>query len=100
MYSTDISSNECFTFSQAMKQDDKLSFVEAMEKEINDHESRSHWSIVHRDTIPAKAKPIKAIWSFKRKEHQMDRFSSLKHECAPMEVCNNGAIAIGKNILL
>ena len=49
MYSTDISSNECFTFKQAMKQDDKLSFVEAMEKEINDHESRSHWAIVHRD---------------------------------------------------
>eukprot|EP00957_Ditylum_brightwellii_P071322 5421931-Ditylum_brightwellii.AAC.1 len=31
MYSIDISSNECLTFKQAMKQDDILSFVDAME---------------------------------------------------------------------
>ncbi|KAL7524874.1 hypothetical protein ACHAXR_002639, partial [Thalassiosira sp. AJA248-18] len=78
MYSADISSNECFTFKQAMKQDDKLSFVEAMEKEIDDHESRGHWHIVHRDTLPAKAKPIKAIWSFKRK--RAPDGSLLKHK--------------------
>ena len=29
-YSTDISSNECFAFKQAMKQEDKLSFVDAV----------------------------------------------------------------------
>ena len=64
-YLTEISSNEVFTFQQAMKQDDRLDFVAAMEKEIDDHESRGHWHIVHRSTLPDNAKPIKAIWSFK-----------------------------------
>ena len=64
LFSTDISSNECFTFREAMQQEDKMSFVVAMEKEIQDHESRGHWSIVRRDSLPKSAKPIKAIWSF------------------------------------
>ena len=50
-----------------MKQDDKLEFFDAMEKEISDHEKGKQWSIVHRDTLPHKARPIKSIWSFKRK---------------------------------
>ena len=87
MYHTDISSNECFTFKQAMKQDDKLSFVEAMEKEINDHEQRGHWEIVHRDTLPTKAKPIKAIWSFKRK--RAPDGSLLKHKA---RMCAHGGM--------
>ena len=33
-YLTDVSTNEVFTFQQAMKQKDKAAFVEAMEKEI------------------------------------------------------------------
>ena len=64
---TDLSTNDVFTFRQAMKQDDRIDFVRAMEKEIEDHESRNHWTVVHRSTIPPRAKPIKAIWSFKRK---------------------------------
>ena len=67
LYATDISSNNSFTFQNAMKQDDKLAFVDAIAKEISDHEKGGHWSIVHRDTLPNKARPIKAIWSFKRK---------------------------------
>ena len=59
------STNEVFTFHQAIKQNDMLDFVAGMEKEIDDHESRGHWHIVHRSTLPANAKPIKAIWSFK-----------------------------------
>ena len=66
LYATDISSNESFTFRNAMKQDDKLAFVDAMEKEISDHEKGGHWSIVHHDTLTNKSRPIKAIWSFKR----------------------------------
>ena len=49
-----------------MKQDEKLDFVDAMEKEISDHKKGGHWSIVHRNTLPNKVRPIKAIWSFKR----------------------------------
>ena len=61
LYATDISSNESFTFRNAMKQDDKLDFVNAMEKEISDHEKGGHWSIVHCDILLNKARPIKAI---------------------------------------
>ena len=50
-----------------MKEDDKLAFVDAMEKDISDHEKGGHWSIVHYDTLLNKARPIKEIWSFKRK---------------------------------
>ena len=48
MYSADITTNECFTFRNAMKQEDKMSFIDAMEKETLDHENGEHWSIVHR----------------------------------------------------
>ena len=59
LYATDISSNDSFKFLNAMKQD-------AMEKEIRDHDKVVHWSIVHHNTLPNKAWPIKDICSFKR----------------------------------
>ena len=86
-YLTEISSNEVFTFQQAMKQDDRLDFVAAMEKEIDDHESRGHWHIVHRSTLPANAKPIKAIWSFKQKRRPDG--SLLKHKA---RLCAHGGM--------
>ena len=46
-----------------------MSFVDAMEKEILDHKNGKHWSIVHRNTLPNKEWPIKAIWYFKRKRN-------------------------------
>ena len=45
-----------------MKQEDRLSFVNAMEKEIRDHEEGFHWTIVNRNTIPNKYFPIKEFW--------------------------------------
>ncbi len=30
---------------------------------------KNHWTIVHHSTVPRTAKPIQAIWSFKRKQH-------------------------------
>ena len=67
MYSADITINECFTFRNSMKQEDNISFVDAMEKEILDHENGEHWSIVNHNTLTNKARHIKAIWYFKRK---------------------------------
>ena len=45
IFATDLKSNECFTFRQAVKQNNILAFVEAMQKEISDHESRNPESI-------------------------------------------------------
>ncbi|KAL7531887.1 hypothetical protein ACHAXR_006610 [Thalassiosira sp. AJA248-18] len=58
-----------------------------LEKEINDHESRGHWSIVHRDTLPKTAKLIKAIWSIKRK--RAPDGSLLKHKA---RMCAHGGM--------
>ena len=68
-FSTGISSNEVFTYKEAIPQEDAHLFVEAMQKEVADHELRNHWTIVHRSTVPKTAKPVHAIWSFKRKQH-------------------------------
>ena len=86
-FSTDISSNEVFTFREAMKQEDKLDFVQAMEKEIEDHQSRDHWSIVERSSLPDTAKPIRAIWSFKRKRRPDGTL--LKHKA---RLCAHGGM--------
>jgi hypothetical protein len=66
---TDVSSNEVFTYKEAMTQEDTHLFVEAMQKEVTDHEQRNHWTIVHHSTVPKTAKPIQAIWLFKGKQH-------------------------------
>ena len=87
MYSADITTNECFTSRNAMKQEDKMSFVDAMEKEILDHENGEQWSIVHRNTLPKKAWPIKAIWSFKRKQNPDGEL--LKHKA---RLCAHGGM--------
>ena len=84
---TDVSTNEVFTFREAMKQEDRLDFVAAMEKEIEDHESRKHWSIVKRSSLPKDAKPIKAIWSFKRKRRPDGTL--LKHKA---RLCAHGGM--------
>ena len=68
MYSINITTNECFTFRNAMKQEDKMSMVEATRKKITNHEAGIHWSVFHCDNLLNKARPIKSIWSFKRKK--------------------------------
>ena len=52
---------------EAMKQPDKKQFVEAMEKEIQDHSKRKHWELVHRSTIPKGTTVLPGVWSMKRK---------------------------------
>jgi hypothetical protein len=63
----DMSNNKVFTYTKAMQQPDSAQFIKAMSKEIDDHQSRHHWEIVQRTTIPPGNKTIQAIWSFKHK---------------------------------
>ena len=60
-------SNETYTLKEMLKQKDVANFVEAMIKEVNDHESRKHWICVPRSAIPQETETILAIRSFKRK---------------------------------
>jgi len=60
--------SDTLTLAQAMKQPDKVDFIRAMAKEINDHQSRNHWKVVHRSTIEDPVnKPLPAVWSMRRK---------------------------------
>ena len=86
-YATNISSNESFRFRNSTKQDDKLAFLESMEKDITDHENGGYSSIFHCDTLPNKARPIKSIWSFKRKRKPDGEL--LKHQYC---ICAQGGI--------
>ena len=70
-----------------MKQEDKLSFVDAMDKEILDHKNGEHWSIIHCNTLPNKARPIKAICSFKPKQNPDGEL--LKHKA---RLCAHGGM--------
>jgi hypothetical protein len=67
-FSTDVSSNKVFTYKEAMTQEEAYLFVEAMQKEVADHELQNYWTIVHCSTVPRPTKPIQAIWSFKHKQ--------------------------------
>jgi hypothetical protein len=64
-----MTNNEVFTYTKAMQQLDAQQFIEAMDKEIDDHQSRGHWDVVCQSTIPPGMKTIQAIWSFKCKRY-------------------------------
>ena len=70
--------NDTYTLKQMLQQEDKNDFIEAMQKEVNDHESRDHWTVIPRSLIPNGTKTIMAIWSFKRKRFPDGRIMKYK----------------------
>jgi histone deacetylase 1/2 len=52
---------------EAMRQPDRLQFIEAMKKEVEDHSNNGNWQIVHRSNIPKHFQILPAVWSMKRK---------------------------------
>jgi Reverse transcriptase (RNA-dependent DNA polymerase). len=71
-----------------MKQEDAKDFIQAMLKEIEDHESHGHWTMIKRGAMPINAKTILSIWSFKRKRHPDRRLN--KHTKA--RICAHGGM--------
>ena len=65
-------------YNQAMNQPDKLQFIKAMRKEITDHTSRGHWTIVPRSTV-LKNHKLPSVWSMKRKR-RVDTGDIYKHK--------------------
>ena len=80
-----------------MKQDDKTEFITAILKEIDDHESRDHWTLMRRKDIPPEclnpttgiAGIIMLIWSFKRKRFQDGQL--MKHKA---QLCAHGGMQL------
>ena len=66
-FATNNSTDNTFTIKKMLQQEDVLDFIQAMMKEIDDHESHNHWSLVWWSSLPPGAKKIMSIWSFKRK---------------------------------
>jgi hypothetical protein len=60
-------SNESFTYSQMLREEDHKQFFEAMEVKLADQEFRNYWTLMERKDLPIGTKTIMAIWSFKCK---------------------------------
>ena len=58
-----------------LQQEDKNEFITTLLREIYDHKSRGHWTMIPRANKPADAKTIQAAWSFKRKVFHNGRIS-------------------------
>jgi hypothetical protein len=55
---TDAGDNDTYTLKDMLKQDDRNDFIAAMVKEVCDHESRDHWTLMPRSSVPAGVKTI------------------------------------------
>jgi hypothetical protein len=77
--------NDTYTLKDIFKQDDLNDFIVAMSKEVDDHESREHWTPVPRKELPPGTKTIMSVWSFKRKRYPDGRV--LKHKA---RLCAHG----------
>jgi hypothetical protein len=60
-------SNESFTYSQKLCENDCINFFEAMEVKICDHKDCCHWTLILCKDLPVDVKMIMAIWFFKCK---------------------------------
>ena len=45
-------SNESYTYSGMLREDDHKQFFQAMELELADHEERNHWTLMERKDLP------------------------------------------------
>jgi len=52
---------------QALKQPDRLKFVEAMDKEVKDQMGNKNFTIVHKSKVPKDKSILPAVWQMKRK---------------------------------
>ena len=59
--------NETYTFHEMLKQDNCNDFVDAIQVEVNAHQTREHWEIIPCSQMPKGMKTIIEIWSFKLK---------------------------------
>jgi hypothetical protein len=82
-----------------MQQPDLAQFVEAMAKEIHNHESRDHWEIVHCNTIPPGHKLFKQFGALRENVFPMGHLINTKHNYVPTGACSSGASPTGRHTL-
>ena len=79
--------NGVYTLKEMVKQDDRAEFISVMLTEVQDHESRAHWTLMSRNSMPEEAKTIMSIWSFKMKRFSDGRI--MKHKA---RLCARGGM--------
>ena len=52
---------------EEMKEPDRLQFLAAMQKELEDHVLRKHWEVIPLHPLPPNKRPLPMVWSIKRK---------------------------------
>ena len=72
---------DTMTLKEALQEPDADKFIEAMEKEVEDHVKRGHWKLVTTAEMFAagyKTKPIMLVWSMKRKRNPLGQIVKYK----------------------
>ena len=69
-----------------------------MMEEVDAHESRNHWSLMRRSSLPLGTKTIMSIWSCKIKRFPDGRIMKYKARLCDHGGCRNGELIIGKRI--
>jgi hypothetical protein len=80
-YAASLANKDTMNFGDAMRQDDRDKFVDAMEKEVTDHVKRNHWKIYSRQEMRQTGyteRVIMAVWSFKRKRNPFGVITKYK----------------------
>ena len=54
-------------YHQAMKPDDSKQFRQAMQGEVDSHNSSEHWAIRRRDQVPEGVKVLDLVWAMRHK---------------------------------
>jgi hypothetical protein len=85
-FAATLSDSETFHYGDAMKQPDKILFLKAMVKEVDDLTTAGIWVIRRREDI-GQRNLIRAIWSFKRKRAPDGTY--LKHKA---RLCAHGGM--------
>ena len=83
VFATGKEANESYTFKEMLQQDDKAKFVDAMEKEIDDHSKRKHWKLILRSSMPKDVKTSMAI------AHLCQRMSKRLWQYGPSSASNS-----------
>jgi hypothetical protein len=95
-YAAGKENNETYTFREICKQEDRLEFVNAIQKEIDDHTLCEHWEVIPCSMMPDNMKTIMSVWSFKRKRFPDGTLNnSIKLAFVLMVACSSGLLITG-----
>ena len=63
---------------EAMKEPDQLQFLEAMQKDLEDHILHKHWKLIPLRSLPPIKQPLTMVWSMKRKRNPLGEITKCK----------------------